>query len=408
MNPGFEPLHPYPFEKLNKLNAGIEPDKNYAPILLSIGEPKHATPQFILDAVCSAVRGFANYPTIVGSLELRDAISNWLIRRFKLPSDSLKPDKHVLPVNGTREALFAIAQCLIDPAQKPFVVMPNPFYQIYEGAALLAGAKPYYLNTTDRTSFMLDFDSVDASVWKKCQLIYLCSPGNPTGAVLSKSLLQRLIELSNKYDFVICSDECYSEIYPDEANPPTGLLQAAAAAGDDSFKNCLVFHSLSKRSNVPGMRSGFVAGDARLIERFRLYRTYHGCSMPPPIQSATIAAWQDEKHVIENRALYRRKFDRVLEILTPVINVTRPNGAFYLWPETPISDTEFARELYRRFNVTVLPGSYLSRENNGENPGANRLRIAVVASEAECVDAAQRIKACAQELKATSKSAAPV
>ncbi len=398
MNPGFKSLHPYPFEKLAKLKEGGTPPAGMSPILLSIGEPKHTTPAFILDALCRNAGGFASYPTILGTITLRETICRWLQQRFQL-KNAVNPETNVLPVNGTREALFAIVQALIDPAARSFVLMPNPFYQIYEGAAFLAGAEPYYIAATAKTNFLPDFQSVPDDIWKRCKLLFLCSPGNPTGTVAPLETLKELVQLSHKHDFVIASDECYSEIYFDENSPPPGLLQAASALGDESFKNCLVFHSLSKRSNVPGMRSGFVAGDANLIDKFRLYRTYHGCAMPPPIQIASTAAWDDEAHVLENRDLYRKKFDQVLKILSPVMTVSKPDGAFYLWPETPIADTDFARDLYWHYNVTVLPGSYLSREINGENPGRNRVRMALVATESECVEAANRIRDFVLKLK---------
>jgi N-succinyldiaminopimelate aminotransferase len=397
MNPGFKSLHPYPFEKLNELKKGLTPPAELRPIMLSIGEPKHTTPEFILDSLRENAAGFSSYPTIAGTLELRSAICKWLQKRFHL-KHSLDPERHVLPVTGTREALFAIAQCVINPFDRALVVMPNPFYQIYEGAAVLAGAEPHYVPATAATDFLPDYDAVPEAIWKRCKLLYLCSPGNPTGAVASMETFKNLIKLAHKHNFVIASDECYSEIYFDEQSPPLGLLQAAAEFGKD-FKNCLVFHSLSKRSNLPGMRSGFVAGDPELIAKFRLYRTYHGCSMPPPIQAASTTAWGDEKHVLENRNLYREKFDRVLEILSPIMPVYKPGGAFYLWPQTPVPDTQFARSLYGKFNVTVLPGSYLSREVNGENPGVNRVRMALVASVEECVEAATRIRSFVQELK---------
>jgi N-succinyldiaminopimelate aminotransferase len=398
MNPGFNHLHPYPFEKLTELKKGLTPPAELSQILLSIGEPKHATPKFILDTLEQNASGFSSYPTIAGVVELRQGICKWLQTRFHLKS-ALDPERHVLPVTGTREALFAIAQCVINPHENSLVVMPNPFYQIYEGAALLAGAEPYYVTATAATNFLPDYASVPESVWKRCKLLYLCSPGNPTGAVASVETLKQLIQLARKHDFIVASDECYSEIYFDEQSPPVGLLQAAAEMNDDSYENCLVFHSLSKRSNLPGMRSGFVAGDPALIAKFRLYRTYHGCSMPPPIQAASTAAWGDENHVLHNRDLYREKFDRVLEILSPVMSVSKPGGAFYLWPKTPLPDTEFARLLFGNYNVTVLPGSYLSREINGENPGANRVRMALVASVEECVEAATRIRDFVQEIK---------
>jgi N-succinyldiaminopimelate aminotransferase len=391
MNPRLAELQPYPFEKLAKLKSGIVPPEDKSAIALSIGEPKHPTPQFIKDALCAGIDGLSNYPMTIGSIELRSAISSWLTRRFKLEADSIDPEKNVLPVNGTREALFAIAQAVVDPSVSAFVMMPNPFYQIYEGAALLSGAKPYFINCTIDGGTVPDFSSVPGRHWDRCQLLYICSPGNPTGAVLSADTLKELIELSDRYNFVIASDECYSEIYFDEAAPPLGLLQVASSMGSSDYRNCLVFHSLSKRSNVPGMRSGFVAGDAEILKTFLHYRTYQGCAMSPPIQAASTAAWSDEEHVKQNRELYTKKFDAVLEIISPIINVRRPDAAFYLWPETPMLDEDFARELFRQQNVTVLPGSYLSRKYEGINPGQNRVRMALVASLDECVEAARRI-----------------
>jgi len=391
MNPDLSRLQPYPFERLARLTSDIRPPRELAPIVLSIGEPKHATPGLIIEEVITHLHGLAQYPTTRGMLPLREAISAWLTGRFRLPSGSIDPERHVLPVNGTREALFAIAQCLIDRSADALVVMPNPFYQIYEGAALLSGAQPWFLNTTAATGFLPDFDAVPDAVWGRCQLLYLCSPGNPTGAVQDIPTLQRLLELADRHDFVIASDECYSEIYPAEDLPPPGLLQAAAAMGRNDYRRCLVFHSLSKRSNAPGLRSGFVAGDARLIEAFLRYRTYHGCAMPPATQAASLRAWQDETHVVHNRTLYREKFSAVIDILQPVLDVTSPDGGFYLWPETPIDDCEFARGLLARQNVTVLPGSFLSRTAHGTNPGQNRVRMALVAPPEECIEAARRI-----------------
>jgi len=392
MNPELEKLHPYPFEKLAALKTGLQPPAELEHIALSIGEPKHESPAFVLEAIRDALPTLANYPQTRGSLALRQAIAEWLTHRFQLPTNSVDAERHVLPVSGTREALFAFAQAVVDRHQDPLVMMPNPFYQIYEGAALLAGAEPYYLNTSAANHYIPDFDSIPTATWKRCQLLYLCSPGNPTGAVLDKTTLIKLMQLAEQHDFIIASDECYSEIYFDEARPPIGLLQAAAAAGNTEFKRCMVFHSLSKRSNLPGLRSGFVAGDADVINRFFQYRTYHGCAMPPHHQIGSIAAWQDEQHVKHNRELYRAKFDAVLNILQPVMNVSRPDAGFYLWPETPIEDTEFARGLYASQNVTVLPGQYLSRDCNNHNPGRQRIRMALVATLDECVSAAERIK----------------
>jgi N-succinyldiaminopimelate aminotransferase len=398
MNPDLDRLQPYPFEKLARLKAGIEPPAGCDAITLAIGEPKHNPPQFVAEELLSHLHGLASYPSTKGSAALREAIAAWLSQRFRLPPAGIDAERHILPVNGTREALFAIAQCVIDRHRPARVLMPNPFYQIYEGAALLAGAEPYFLNTTEATGLAPDFDSVPETVWRDCQLVYLCTPGNPTGAVISAETLQGLIGLAERHDFIIASDECYSEIYFDETQPPVGLLQAAAALGNDDFRRCIVFHSLSKRSNLPGMRSGFVAGDADIIRAFFQYRTYHGCSMAPYTQAASIRAWNDEQHVRENRRYYQQKFAAVLDILAPVMAITRPDAGFYLWPRTPVDDTVFARELYARHNVTVLPGSYLSRETDDGNPGSSHVRIALVAELDECVAAAQRIRALCESL----------
>ncbi|KAA6184556.1 succinyldiaminopimelate transaminase [Thiohalocapsa marina] len=398
MNPNLDRLQPYPFEKLAALKQGVEPPRDLPHIALSIGEPKHPTPAIIGEALLSHLHQLAVYPSTRGIDALRETIAAWLVRRFALPASSLDPQRHILPVNGTREALFAFAQAVVDPADDPLVLMPNPFYQIYEGAALLAGAQPHYLPCTAEQGFVPDFDAVDAATWRRCQLLYLCSPGNPTGALIDRAAMTRLMALADEHDFIIAADECYSEIYLDESAPPVGLLQAAAEAGRDDFRRCVVFHSLSKRSNAPGLRSGFVAGDADIIRRFFAYRTYHGCAMPLQHQHASIAAWQDEAHVAENRRRYRAKFDAVLEILHGVLEVQRPAASFYLWPGTPMADTDFARELYRRQNVTVLPGSFLSRPVSGgaaglhTDPGANHLRLALVAPLEDCIDAAQRIR----------------
>jgi N-succinyldiaminopimelate aminotransferase len=323
---------------------------------------------------------------------LRETIADWLVERFRLRAGGIDPETQVLPVNGTREALFAFAQAVVDRARAPLVLSPNPFYQIYEGAALLAGAEPHFLACSADNGYRPDFEAVDEATWERCQLIYLCSPGNPTGAVIPQEQLQKLIELAQRHDFVIASDECYSELYFDESAPPVGLLQAAAAMGHDDFRRCVVFHSLSKRSNAPGLRSGFVAGDAGILGQFLHYRTYHGCAMPLQHQHASIAAWRDERHVRANRDLYREKFDAVLSILQPVMQVQRPDAGFYLWPRTPGGDEEFARGLFERQHVTVLPGSYLSREAGGTNPGTGHVRMALVATPEECVEAAQRIR----------------
>ena len=392
MNPHLQLLHPYPFEKLATLKQGITPPADKAHIALSIGEPKHATPQFIQEALLQHLQGLTQYPTTKGLPELRQAIAGWISRRFAIPAENIDAETQVLPVNGTREALFSIVQAVIDPRDKPVVIMPNPFYQIYEGAALLAGAEPYYVNTLEADGYLPDFDSVPESIWRRCQLIFICSPGNPTGSVMSLADHEKLFALAEKYDFIIASDECYTELYDDEDKPPQGLLQSAFQVGNADFKRCVIFQSLSKRSNAPGLRSGFVAGDADVLRQFLKYRTYHGCPMPVTTQHASIAAWQDEAHVQQNRQLYRDKFTAFIEILQDVCEISRPPASFYIWLKTPVSDTDFARQLFAQQNITVLPGSFLSRDSGGINPGANHVRIALVAPLAECVEAAQRIK----------------
>jgi N-succinyldiaminopimelate aminotransferase len=386
-------LQAYPFEKLARLKQGLLPPADQPHIALSIGEPQHPTPAFIGAALTRHLSGLGNYPATKGTPALRAAIAAWLCQRFRLPSGAVDAERQVLPVNGTREALFSFAQCLINPAEPALVLMPNPFYQIYEGAALLAGGEPYFLNTTAATGCLPDFDAVPEAVWARCQLLYICSPGNPTGAVMGEAAQRRLLELAERFDFIIASDECYSELYADESQPPQGLLQTAYALGNTDFKRCVVFHSLSKRSNAPGLRSGFVAGDAAILEHYLLYRTYHGCALSLPVQHASLAAWQDEAHVIANRAAYRAKFAAVCEILKDVLEVEIPPAGFYLWPRVPGGDGEiFARDLYAQQNVTVLPGGYLSREAQGLNPGLQHIRMALVAPLAECVEAAHRIK----------------
>ncbi len=399
MNPDLDKLQPYPFEKLATLKAGVTPPAHLSHIALSIGEPRHAAPGFVADILSNAFDKLSNYPLTRGMPELRQAIASWLQQRFKLPLDSLDPETQILPVNGTREALFAFAQTVVDRSKpEPLVLMPNPFYQIYEGAALLAGAQPFFLETTESNGFIPDFDAIDEDIWARCQLLYLCSPGNPTGAVTDIPTLQKLITLAEQHDFIIAADECYSELYFDEQNPPPGLLQAAYEAGNTNFKRCVVFHSLSKRSNLPGLRSGFVAGDAEVIGGFFKYRTYHGCAMPLTHQIASIHVWADETHVAENRRLYREKFDAVLDILKPVMDLDRPDASFYLWAKTPMDDAEFARSLFAQQNVTVLPGSYLSRSRNNSNPGSGRIRMALVAKTGECIEAAKRIRSYIESL----------
>jgi N-succinyldiaminopimelate aminotransferase len=389
MNYDLEKLQPYPFQKLAALFREVTANPAYPPISLSIGEPKHATPSFIKDALIAGLDGLANYPTTAGSDALRDSIAQWIGRRYDIAAPDAKTQ--VLPVNGSREALFAFAQAVIDRSKSnPAVVCPNPFYQIYEGAAFLSGATPYFLNTLPEDHFALNFSQLPEAVWQRTQLIYVCSPGNPSGSVMSLAEWQTLFEMSDRYDFVIASDECYSEIYFGD-DKPLGALQAAQQLGRGDYKNLVMFSSLSKRSNVPGMRSGFVAGDAKVIAKFALYRTYHGSAMNPAIQAATIAAWNDEQHVIENRRLYTEKFAQVVAILKPVLPVVMPDAGFYLWICTPIADTDFAQQLYRDYNVTVLPGSYLAREAQGMNPGKDFVRLALVANTAETVEAARRI-----------------
>jgi N-succinyldiaminopimelate aminotransferase len=392
MNNALQQLQPYPFEKLRALLGAVTPNPDKRPIALSIGEPKHKSPQFVAKALADNLDQMAVYPTTAGIPPLREAIAHWCERRFSVPAGWLDAAKHVLPVNGTREALFAFTQTVVNRADNGLVISPNPFYQIYEGAAFLAGATPHYLPCLAEHGFNPDFDAVSANVWDRCQILFLCSPGNPTGALIPPDTLKKLIALADKHDFVIAADECYSELYFDEATPPAGLLSACAELGRQDFKRCVVFHSLSKRSNLPGLRSGFVAGDADILKAFLLYRTYHGCAMPVQTQLASIAAWGDEEHVRANRTLYREKFDAVLEILSPVMDVQRPDGGFYLWPNVGTDDAKFCRDLFVTEHVTVVPGSYLSRDVDGFNPGAGRVRMALVAPLAECIEAAQRIR----------------
>jgi N-succinyldiaminopimelate aminotransferase len=390
MNPDLNRLQPYPFERLAELKAGINPP-NINHIALSIGEPKHPSPDFVLQILNQSIDKVGQYPLTKGTPELRQAMASWLQQRFKLADDSIDIDKNILPVNGTREALFAFAQAVIDRRHKPLVLMPNPFYQIYEGAALLAGAEPRFYNATQANNYLADFDAIAEANWRACQLLFICTPGNPTGAVIPLQQLQALIEKAEKYDFIIAADECYAEIHFDENNPPPGLLQAAHAMGNTDFKRCVVFHSLSKRSNLPGLRSGFIAGDASIMQAFLTYRTYHGCAMSGHHQLASISAWNDEQHVLDNRAIYKQKFAAVLEILAPVLDVQQPDAGFYLWARTPIDDTDFAQQLFASQNITVLPGRYLSRSADGINPGEGHVRMALVASVDEAVDAANRI-----------------
>lgn len=399
MNPDLNRLHPYPFEKLAKLKAGVTGPANLEPISLGIGEPKHPAPEFVKQVIADNLDKLGNYPTTKGTHELRQAISQWATRRFGLAPGSLTAAQNIVPVNGTREGIFSLVQALVDSSKPATVVSPNPFYQVYEGAAFLAGATPVYLPCDGSNNFIPDFDAVDAAVWQQCQVLFLCSPGNPSGSVVPRASLARVLELADKHDFIVASDECYSEIYPDEACPPEGLLQTCSALGRHDYSRCLVFHSLSKRSNLPGLRSGFVAGDARILEGFLKYRTYHGCAMPIHNQLASIAAWSDEEHVKENRRAYRAKFEAVVPILRQVMRVDFPDAGFYLWPQTPanMNDEIFARELSAQQNVHLLPGRYLSRMVDGYNPGENRVRMALVAPLQECVEAAERIRTFVRE-----------
>ena len=397
MNPNLARLQPYPFQKLAALFKDSRANAAYTPVNMSIGEPKHATPEFIRQALTDHLGGLASYPATAGNEDLRRSIAAWLMRRYRLPA--VDPGKQVLPVNGTREALFALAQAVVDTSRpNARVVMPNPFYQIYEGAALLAGAAPEFINILAQNDYGLELEQLSATVWSNTQLIYVCSPSNPTGSVMTVEDWSNLFALSDRHGFVIASDECYSEIYFDEAAPPLGALDAARRLGRDGFPKLVVFGSLSKRSNVPGMRSGYVAGDAAILERFLLYRTYQGSAMNPAVQAASRVAWEDEDHVRENRRLYREKFEAVVALLGKNSGVRMPEAAFYLWLRTPIADTEFARRLYENYNVTVLPGSYLAREARGVNPGRDFVRIALVSNPAECIDAGQRLKSFLADL----------
>ncbi len=397
MNPRLDLLHTYPFEKLARLKAGIVPPKGLPHIAMSIGEPQHEPPAFVLETLRQNLHRLGSYPATIGLIELRTSIARWLERRFTLGAGKVNPETMVLPVNGTREALFAFAQAVVGARPNALVAMPNPFYQIYEGAALLAGAEPYFLNTNAGNGYIPDLDAVPAEIWNRCEMLFLCNPGNPAGATASRQYLEHALELAEKHNFVIAADECYAEIFLDENAPPPSLLQACLATGRDTFQRCMVFHSLSKRSSVPGLRSGFVAGDSAIVSRFLLYRTYHGSAMPVPTQLASVAAWDDDAHAAQNRRLYQEKFARVLPILAPVLDLKRPDGAFYLWPDVGEDDELFTRELFAAQNLTLLPGSYLARESNGENPGRQRVRISLTANVDQCVLAAERIRAFVSE-----------
>lgn len=386
MNSSLSLLHPYPFEKLNQLFQGIQP-ANLPLIPLSIGEPKHPAPEFVKQAIRNQFHHLSTYPNSKGLPELRQSIATWLTQRFKL--NQISSEDQILPVSGTREGIFSFVQALIRREDSPYVVMPNPFYQIYEGATLLAGAQPYFINCTEQNGYLGDFDAVPAEVWKKTALLFVCTPGNPTGTVLSKEQLKKLITLSDQYDFVIASDECYSELWFDEA--PVGLLEVCAEMGRDDYKNCVVFHSLSKRSNLPGMRSGFIAGDAALLKPYLLYRTYHGAAMPVQHQLASIAAWNDEAHVEENRRQYRAKFDLFQTELNHLLPLQKPDAGFYYWLKVD-NDEKFAKHLMEKAHIQVLPGRYLSRDTEQGNPGENHVRMALVAGLAQCEEVVRRLK----------------
>jgi N-succinyldiaminopimelate aminotransferase len=396
MNPDLERLQPYPFEKLRALFAGAPAPQGVRPVNLSIGEPKHPTPQFIREALIANLGGLASYPPTLGSAALREAVADWIAQRFGVPRPD--PGAEVLPVNGSREALFAFAQTVIDRTRGGYVLCPNPFYQIYEGAALLAGARPFFVNAEHAHGFRHDYAAVPEQVLAQTQMVFVCSPGNPTGRVMSLDEWRDLFALSDRYGFVIAADECYSEIYCDASRPPLGALSAAHRLGRGGYDRLVVFSSLSKRSNVPGMRSGFVAGDRKILSRFLLYRTYHGGAMSPAFQAASVAAWRDETHVVENRRLYAAKFAQALPLLDPAMDPYLPEGGFYLWLRTPIPDEHFARQLHAEQAVDVLPGSYLARTESGLNPGAGRIRIALVAELAECLEGVARIAAFARTL----------
>ena len=397
MNPDLSKLQPYPFEKLAKLKGEVTPPDSLEHIALSIGEPKHPAPEFVLDTLRTELQRVENYPTTKGLPELNSTIASWLERRFSL--EHVDPVSQVIPVNGTREAIFAFTQAVVNRCQyRPLVVSPNPFYQIYEGAAYLSGAEPHFLPCLEQNGFNPDYDAVPEEIWHRCQMLFVCTPGNPTGSTLKLEDFKKLIDLADQYDFVLASDECYSEIYVDGADAPMGLLEACEQLGRNDFKRCVVFHSLSKRSNLPGLRSGFIAGDADLLKPFLLYRTYHGCAMPVHTQLASITAWSDEQHVIKNRQEYTQKFSSVLDILSPVLDVKQTEASFYLWPKTPINEETFAQQLFAQQNVTVLPGSYLSRTVDDINPGSNRIRMALVAPTAECTEAALRIRSFIESL----------
>ena len=398
MNQDLAHLQPYPFEKLAKLKHGITPPNDIEHIALSVGEPKHPTPKIITDALLNHLHTLGQYPTTKGLDALRQSIAAWLTQRFSISASAINPNSQILPVSGTREALFSFAQCIVQRGNNAIVMMPNPFYQIYEGATILAGATPYFINCDKENNYLPDYNSISAETWKNCQLLYVCNPGNPSGATHSEEQLKQLIELAHRYDFVIAADECYSEIYNTDQRKPLGLLEVSQRMGNADFARCVVFHSLSKRSNAPGLRSGFVAGDAMILKSYLSYRTYHGCTLPTPTQHASIAAWNDEEHVKHNRLLYTQKFNDVLGVIGNSLDVKAPDAGFYLWAKTPISDIDFSQQLYAQQNITVLPGQYLARDTTNGNPGLNHIRMALVAPVDECLEAAHRIKQFIQTL----------
>ena len=390
-NPNLSKLMAYPFERLNNLLAPLTPNSNFTPISLSIGEPKHQPPDFALEILSDQekVRALlATYPSTKGTTKLRQSISTWLKSRFSLEVDY---ETEILPVNGTREALFSFAQAVISDKTNPIVIMPNPFYQIYEGAALLAGASTFFCSSFETNNYLQDFESIPSETWRNTELIYICSPANPTGKSLSDGQIEKLIDLAHQYDFTIASDECYSEIYSSSHNKPNSLLKISENIGNKSFEKCIIFHSLSKRSNLPGLRSGFVAGDSNLLKQYFLYRTYHGCAMAGHAQEISALAWSDESHVDENRDKYTEKFSVVEEILKDHYKLYRPEGGFYHWIKTPIDDQQFAARLMETHNVKVMPGSFLSREDKGEDPGLDHIRVAWVSEKEECIEAARRL-----------------
>ena len=391
MNPALLKLQEYPFERLKKLLNPVPPNSKFKPIKLSVGEPRHKPPEFVLQALSDARHDLGYYPTIKGSNLLRSSAAAWLENRYNLASESIDPDTQVIPVNGTREGIFSFTQACIDRKNNPLVVTCNPFYQIYEGAAILAGAELWYLDCHEERRFLPDLSTVPTKVWERCQILHFCTPGNPTGSCIGIDQMCVALHLAEKYDFIIVSDECYSEVYLDEKSPPIGLLDACKLVGNSEFKRCVIFHSLSKRSNLPGLRSGCVSGDRVLIERFLHYRTYHGCAMSPAAQAASIAAWSDESHVTANREKYKEKFAKVTAVLKPALEFFVPKASFYLWPKTPVDDIQFCKELYQSKNVTVLPGQYMGRTTSAGNPGTNRVRMALVAEVDECMEAAGRI-----------------